>query len=83
MTELKKDIASHLAQIPEEKRGSYPETKLAIFSVHNKLKEKAASLPEDVMYFAGEDVRACHPPQLHTSGPLTDNNARLSTLRAG
>lgn len=27
-----------------------------LFAVHNKLKPKAATLPEDVMYFSGEDL---------------------------
>lgn len=27
-----------------------------LVAVHNKLKEKAASIPDDVMYFAGEEL---------------------------
>lgn len=54
--ELLKDIEKHFLEIPEEKRASYPKTELAIFAVHNKLKEKAAEIPEGVKYFAGLDV---------------------------
>lgn len=46
--------------IPAEERKNYPKTELAIFTVHNKLKEKAATLPEDVKYFAGQDVSRVH-----------------------
>lgn len=31
-------------------------TKFGIFVVHNKLKEKAAEIPEGVAYFAGMDI---------------------------
>ena len=57
VSELKKDIAEQLAKLPEDKRASTPETKLAVFVVHNKLKEKRGTIPDDVQYFAGQDVR--------------------------
>ena len=56
VAELKKDIASQLEHLPEDKRASFPKTELAIFVVHNKLKEKRGSIPDDVKYFPGEDV---------------------------
>ncbi|KAL8283102.1 hypothetical protein RQP46_005880 [Phenoliferia psychrophenolica] len=56
VAELKKDIASQLEHVPEDKRASYPKTELAIFVVHNKLKEKRGSIPDDVKYFSGEDI---------------------------
>lgn len=45
-----------LAALPEEKRKTIPKTEFAIFVVHNKLKPKAATLPSDIMYFAGEEL---------------------------
>ncbi|GAA5907607.1 hypothetical protein JCM6882_004421 [Rhodosporidiobolus microsporus] len=54
--ELKKDIQEQLEKVPEEKRAELPKTELAIFVVHNKLKEKRATIPDDVKYFAGEDI---------------------------
>ncbi|GAA5828271.1 hypothetical protein JCM11251_002670 [Rhodosporidiobolus azoricus] len=54
--ELKKDIEEQFAKIPEDKRAEVPKTELAIFVVHNKLKEKRATIPDDVKYFAGDDI---------------------------
>lgn len=51
-----KDIEKHYLEIPVEKRAQYPKTQLAIFTVHNKLKEKAAEIPEGVKYFSGLDI---------------------------
>lgn len=44
-------------QLPEDKRSSYPKTELAVFVVHNKLKTKLGTLPDDVKYYAGDNVR--------------------------
>lgn len=49
-------IHPQLAALPEEKRKTIPKTEFAIFVVHNKLKPKAATLPSDIMYFAGEEL---------------------------
>ncbi|GAA5972736.1 hypothetical protein JCM11641_002998 [Rhodosporidiobolus odoratus] len=54
--ELKKDIQAQFDKLPEDKKSSYPQTELAIFVVHNKLKSKRASIPEDVKYFSGDDI---------------------------
>ncbi|KAK4702505.1 hypothetical protein P7C70_g3717, partial [Phenoliferia sp. Uapishka_3] len=56
VAELKKDIEEQLALLPEDKKASFPKTELAIFVVHNKLKEKRGSIPDDVKYFSGEDI---------------------------
>ncbi|KAK9894064.1 PRTase-like protein [Cystobasidium minutum MCA 4210] len=56
ISELQQDLEKQLAALPEEKRKTIPKTEFAIFVVHNKLKEKAASLPSDIMYFSGEDL---------------------------
>jgi hypoxanthine phosphoribosyltransferase len=56
VTELQKDIDLALARLSDEERRLCPPTKLGIFVVHNKLKEKAAAIPDNVAYFAGEDV---------------------------
>ncbi|KAM0755525.1 PRTase-like protein [Meredithblackwellia eburnea MCA 4105] len=56
VTELRKDIDAQLSKIPAEKRAELPKTELAIFVVHNKLKEKRGSIPEDVQYFSGADI---------------------------
>ncbi|KAI5481418.1 xanthine phosphoribosyltransferase [Pseudohyphozyma bogoriensis] len=57
VTELQKDIEEQLAKLPEEKRASIPKTELAVFVVHNKLKEKAGVIPEGVAYFSGADIQ--------------------------
>ncbi|BGP12420.1 hypothetical protein JCM10213v2_000336 [Rhodosporidiobolus nylandii] len=54
--ELKKDIQAQFDKLPEDKKSEYPKTELAIFVVHNKLKEKLATIPDDVKYFAGDDI---------------------------
>ncbi|SCZ90961.1 BZ3500_MvSof-1268-A1-R1_Chr1-3g02424 [Microbotryum saponariae] len=54
--ELRKDIDAQLAALSEEKKAEFEETQLAIFVVHNKLKEKRGTLPKDVQYFSGEDI---------------------------
>ncbi|GAA6040402.1 hypothetical protein JCM8097_007598 [Rhodosporidiobolus ruineniae] len=54
--ELKKDIQAQFDKLPEDKKDSYPKTELAVFVVHNKLKEKRATIPDDVKYFAGDNV---------------------------
>ncbi|POY70061.1 hypothetical protein BMF94_6948 [Rhodotorula taiwanensis] len=56
VTELKKDIQAQFDKLSAEKKAELPETKLAIFVVHNKLKEKRAEIPEDVSYFSGADI---------------------------
>ena len=47
--ELKADLEKEIAKLPEEEREA-AKTEFAIFVVHNKLKEKAEQLPEDVPY---------------------------------
>ncbi|GAA6002767.1 hypothetical protein JCM10207_007666 [Rhodosporidiobolus poonsookiae] len=54
--ELKKDIKAQFDKLPEDKKADFPKTELAVFVVHNKLKEKLAAIPDDVKYFSGEDV---------------------------
>jgi len=56
IAELQKDVKAQLESLPEEKRKAMPPTEFAIFVVHNKLKEKAGSVPESVMYFSGADL---------------------------
>ncbi|GAA5946404.1 hypothetical protein JCM3775_000115 [Rhodotorula graminis] len=56
VAELKKDIQAQFDKLPEDKKADFPPTKLAIFVVHNKLKEKRATIPDDVAYFAGDDI---------------------------
>ncbi|GEM06064.1 xanthine phosphoribosyltransferase [Rhodotorula toruloides] len=56
VSELKKDIQAQFDKLPEDKKADFPPTKLAIFVVHNKLKEKRASIPDDVAYFAGDNI---------------------------
>lgn len=45
-----------LESLSEEQRARTPPTEFGIFVVHNKLKPKAAQLPDSVMYFSGEDL---------------------------
>ncbi len=47
ISELQKDVEKELLELPEEEREA-ARTKFAVFVVHNKLKEKAESLPEDL-----------------------------------
>ncbi|GAA5858798.1 hypothetical protein JCM8547_004992 [Rhodosporidiobolus lusitaniae] len=54
--ELKKDIKAQFDKLPEDKKAEFPKTELAVFVVHNKLKPKRASIPDDVQYFAGADI---------------------------
>ncbi|BGP52659.1 hypothetical protein JCM8202_004812 [Rhodotorula sphaerocarpa] len=56
VSELKKDIQAQFDKLTDEKKAELPETKLAIFVVHNKLKEKRAEIPQDVAYFSGADI---------------------------
>ncbi len=39
-----------------EQKASCPETKMAVFVVHNKLKEKRGKIPEGVAYFPGANI---------------------------
>ncbi|KAI0792123.1 phosphoribosyltransferase-like protein [Abortiporus biennis] len=55
VSELQSDVERELAKLPESEREA-KRTKFAVFVVHNKLKEKLASLPPDVPYYAGENV---------------------------
>ncbi|KAL7007217.1 hypothetical protein EMMF5_003056 [Cystobasidiomycetes sp. EMM_F5] len=54
--ELQADLAKQLESLSEEQRARTPPTEFGIFVVHNKLKPKAAQLPDSVMYFSGEDL---------------------------
>ncbi|WWD20019.1 hypothetical protein CI109_104492 [Kwoniella shandongensis] len=56
--ELKSDIEKQLAEVKDEQERERlrAETKLAIFVVHNKLKEKAGKLDDDVAYFSAVDT---------------------------
>lgn len=45
--ELKADVEKEILALPEDQREA-AHTEFSIFVVHNKLKEKAASLPADV-----------------------------------
>ena len=45
--ELKADVEKELQSLPEDQRES-ARPEFAIFVVHNKLKDKAADLPEDL-----------------------------------
>ncbi|GAA5850492.1 hypothetical protein JCM3766R1_003515 [Sporobolomyces carnicolor] len=56
VAELKKDIAQQYERLTPEQKAHFPKTELAIFVVHNKLKEKLADLPDDVQYFPGENI---------------------------
>ncbi|GAA5862452.1 hypothetical protein JCM1840_004187 [Sporobolomyces johnsonii] len=56
VAELKKDIDLQYNKLTPEQKAALPQTELAIFVVHNKLKDKRATLPNDVKYFAGEDI---------------------------
>ncbi|GAA6059347.1 hypothetical protein JCM10212_003245 [Sporobolomyces blumeae] len=56
VAELKKDIAQQYGKLTPDQKAHFPKTELAIFVVHNKLKEKLAEIPEDVKYFPGENI---------------------------
>ncbi|KAF9525977.1 hypothetical protein CPB83DRAFT_509531 [Crepidotus variabilis] len=57
LTELKKDVEVELLNYPEPERNALrTKTQFAVFVVHNKLKPKLAELPQEVPYFAGEEV---------------------------
>lgn len=47
--ELTADVEKELLKLPEDQREAQ-RTKFAVFVVHNKLKEKADQLPEDIPY---------------------------------
>ena len=47
VSELQADVERELAALPEEER-EQQRTKFAVFVVHNKLKPKLGSLPDDV-----------------------------------
>lgn len=49
VSELQRDIDALYAQLSPEQRAATPETKLGIFVVHNKLKNKLGDLPEDIV----------------------------------
>ncbi|KAF8074815.1 hypothetical protein FPV67DRAFT_1665578 [Lyophyllum atratum] len=56
-TELQKDVEEELLSYPESERGALrAATKFAVFVVHNKNKPKLAELPEEMPYYAGENV---------------------------
>jgi len=55
ISELKKDVEKALAKLPAEEREA-KRPKFAVFVVHNKLKPKAEKLPDDILYFAGEEI---------------------------
>ncbi|TCD69617.1 hypoxanthine-guanine phosphoribosyltransferase [Steccherinum ochraceum] len=55
VSELQADVEREIAALPEEEREA-KRTKFAVFVVHNKLKEKLGSLPDDVPYYAGENT---------------------------
>jgi hypoxanthine phosphoribosyltransferase len=58
LKELIKDVTQQLelVQDPTERARLAESTKFGIFVVHNKLKEKAAEIPEGVAYFSGMDI---------------------------
>ncbi|KAJ9121044.1 hypothetical protein QFC24_005025 [Naganishia onofrii] len=58
LKELIKDVNQQLelVQDPTERARLAETTKFGIFVVHNKLKEKAAEIPEGVAYFSGMDI---------------------------
>lgn len=63
-SELQKDIDQHLAELTPEQRAAAPETAMAVFVVHNKLKPKDGVIPESIQYFSGadtEDKWLCYP----------------------
>lgn len=47
LTELQKDVEKELKDVPEAERDAQ-RTKFAIFVVHNKLKPKLATIPDDI-----------------------------------
>jgi len=55
IAELQQDVERQLQALPESEREA-KRTKFAVFVVHNKAKPKAAQLPADIPYFAGEEV---------------------------
>ncbi|KAI0091694.1 hypothetical protein BDY19DRAFT_931809 [Irpex rosettiformis] len=55
VSELNKDVEKELAALPEAEREN-KRTKFGIFVVHNKRKEKLGKLPDDLPYFAGEEI---------------------------
>lgn len=59
LIELISDVKKQLERLdePQEVKDRIAkETQFAIFVVHNKLKEKAAEIPEGVAYFSGLDI---------------------------
>ncbi|EJU03552.1 hypothetical protein DACRYDRAFT_64485 [Dacryopinax primogenitus] len=55
ISELKKDVEQALAHMPKEEQEA-KRPKFAVFVVHNKIKPKAEKLPDDIMYFAGQEI---------------------------
>ncbi|KAH9004727.1 PRTase-like protein [Lactarius hatsudake] len=55
ISELHKDVENALQLLPNHKREG-AKTKFAVFVVHNKLKPKLGSLPEDIPYYVGDEV---------------------------
>lgn len=53
--ELKKDVERELLILPESEREA-ARTQFAVFVVHNKLKPKLGAIPDDVPYYAGDEV---------------------------
>lgn len=56
--ELQRDINKQLEDVKDEveRERLRAETKLGVFVVHNKLKPKAGTLPDDVAYFSAVDT---------------------------
>ncbi|OJT01888.1 Hypoxanthine-guanine phosphoribosyltransferase [Trametes pubescens] len=55
VTELQQDVERELALLPESEREA-KRTKFAVFVVHNKLKPKLGQLPDDIPYYAGDEI---------------------------
>lgn len=53
--ELMKDIERELGSLPEREREA-KRTKLGVFVVHNKRKQKLGVIPDGVKYFVGEEI---------------------------
>ncbi|KZT65652.1 PRTase-like protein [Daedalea quercina L-15889] len=55
ISELQKDVERELLALPEAQREA-KRTHFAVFVVHNKLKPKLGSVPEDIPYYAGAET---------------------------
>ncbi|KAM6496920.1 hypothetical protein JOM56_007393 [Amanita muscaria] len=57
LTELQKDVENELLTLPEHERDKLrAATQFGVFVVHNKKKDKFASLPSGIAYYAGAEV---------------------------